>query len=86
MNDVGAIIPAQWRSVGIQLGIHSGQLDGIKEESQGKLMRCFEYIFAKWEDAVTPSYTWSTIVNILLSPSVNKSDLAELLIKKYKLL
>ena len=34
MNDIAAEIPSQWRTVGIQLGVHTGVLHAIQSGSQ----------------------------------------------------
>lgn len=85
MNDVGAKIPALWRSVGIELRISPDRLDGIEEQYSRNPIRCFEAVFRTWEDATTPPYTWDTIVNVLESPLVDKRDLANDLRRKYNL-
>ena len=40
MNDVASVIPAEWRAVGIQLGLPSDILDGIQSQNAGKPKAC----------------------------------------------
>ena len=51
MNEIGAVIPAKGRDVGVQLGIDSGVLDGIQSQNAGKPesdKKAFEQVFTKW--------------------------------------
>ena len=85
MNDVASKIPAQWKSVGIQLNLSRDILDGIQAQNAGKpnaFLDSFEQVFTTWERHGPRPYTWSTIVEVLRSPAVGKEGLAnEILIK-----
>lgn len=76
MNLVGSIIPAKWKSVGRQLRIREGQLEGIDEENRGKLQECFSAVFITWRRLLSSPYTWSTIIRVLKSREVNELKLA----------
>lgn len=81
MNEVGAIVPSQWRNVGIQLEFGPDMLNGIEMKYRGDPILCFAAVFEAWENACDPPFTWATIVKALESPLVNKLDLAQVIIK-----
>ena len=82
MNEIGAVIPAKWRAVGVQLGIASDVLDGIQYQNAGNAE--FEQVFIKWREqgSKTP-YTWTHIIDILRRPAVGKNELADTLATKF---
>ena len=87
MNEIGAVIPAKWRAVGVQLGIDSDVLDGIQNQNAGNsesAQKSFEQVFIKWskQGSKTP-YTWTHIIDILRRPAVGKNELADTLATKY---
>ena len=86
MNDVASVIPAQWRAVGIQLGLSPDTLDSIQRENAGKPRVClesFEQVLTIWKRHGPKLYTWNTIVDVLRTPAVGQSALAEELCAKY---
>ena len=87
MNEIGAVIPAKWRDVGVQLGIDSGVLDGIQRQNAGMPRPCqtsFEHVFNEWrlQGSKTP-YTWAHIIAILKRPAIGENVLAEDLAAKF---
>ena len=86
MNDVASVIPAKWRAVGIQLGLSADTLDSIQRDNAGKPQAClesFEQVLSIWKTHDPKPYTWSTIVDVLRTPAVGQSALAEELCAKY---
>ena len=82
MNDVVSKIPAQWRAVGIQLGVPSCTLDSIQHQNAGKPQACyesFETVLSTWKQNQYKPYTWTTIIDALETPSVGQVALAEVL-------
>lgn len=79
MNKVGAVIPAKWRSVGIELGLHPDQLETIEREQNGILAQCFSAVFHKWECDITSPYSWQTIIAVLKAQQVGEKRLAKTL-------
>ena len=80
MNDIASIIPAKWRSVGIQLGLSSGTLDSIQSNNAGKPHACldsFEQVFSTWEKQGPSPYTWNVIIDVLRTPAVGEVALAD---------
>ena len=87
MNEIGAVIPAKWRDVGVQLGIAPGVLDGIQNQNAGNAesaQKSFEQVFIKWrgQGSKTP-YTWTQIIDILRRPAVGNNELADTLATKF---
>ena len=87
MKEIGAVIPAKWRAVGVQLGIDSDVLDGIQNQNAGNsesAQKSFEQVFIKWskQGSKTP-YTWTHIIDILRRPAVGKNELADTLATKF---
>ena len=80
MNDVVSKIRAQWRVVGIQLGVPSCTLDTIQSQNAGKPQACedsFETVLSTWKQNQYKPYTWTTIIDALETPSVGQAALAE---------
>ena len=87
MNEIGAVIPAKWRDVGVQLGIAPDVLDGIQCQNAEKPRSCqtsFEQVFNEWRlQGSKTSYTWTHIIGILRRPAVGENALAETLATKF---
>ena len=80
MNDIASIIPAKWRSVGIQLGLSSGTLDSIQSNNAGKPQACldsFEQVLSTWEKQGPGPYNWNVIIDVLRTPVVGEVALAD---------
>ena len=89
MNEVVAVIPSKWRAVGIQLGLSQGSLDGIQSNHAGKPQACqssFEEVFSEWKKQATTTtyspFTWTSVINALMTPAVGEVSLAESLQEK----
>ena len=86
MNDVAAVIPAKWRSVGVQLKLSDGTLDGIQNQNARTPDCCkhsFEQVFTEWRKQKTSPHTWQTIINALRAPAVSELELASRISTKY---
>ena len=86
MNEIGAVIPAKWRDVGVQLGIDYRILDSFQDQNAGKPesgKKSFEQVFIEWskQSSKTP-YTWSHIIAVLKRPAIGENALAEYLTAK----
>ena len=78
MNELAARIPHKWREVGIQL---------IKEEklncfTSPEPLHNFSSVFTTWKSETSSPYKWSTLIDVLKSPSVDETRLAEELMNK----
>jgi hypothetical protein len=71
---------AQWKDIGLQLGVEVHDLDDIRSSSrnQDKLIK----VLTLWLRS-TPSPTWWNIVDALRHPSVNRLNVAEEVRRKY---
>ena len=86
MNEVAAVIPAQWKAVGVQLDIPAGQLESFLTKCLGNPMECFQEVFIYWKDnPTTKAYSWRSVVEVLRSAHVGQTDLAEQIRNKHQL-
>ena len=86
MNAVASEIPAEWRAVGIQLGLPSDILDGIQSQNAGKPKACqssFEEVLTVWERQGPRPFTWRTMVDVLRTQAVGHTALANQLETTY---
>ena len=88
MNDVASVIPAEWRAVGIQLGLSSDILDGIQSQNAGKPKTCqwsFEEVtcISVWKRLGPRPFTWRTIIDVLRTRAVGHTSLADELESMY---
>ncbi|XP_019848642.1 PREDICTED: uncharacterized protein LOC109580184 [Amphimedon queenslandica] len=79
MNLVAAKISSDWRLVGIQLGMTNSELDAIQMDISlaGKPILMLQKVFSHWENSGIKPYTWSTVLDVLKSPSVGHNGLAD---------
>ena len=82
MNYVVAEIPTKWKEVGVQLGLAHECLEQTEAENR-KQEQCFFKILNKWKKNASPPYTWATLIDALLKPSVNEKLLAQKLSKRF---
>ena len=71
MNDVATQIPAEWRALGIQLGLDTHALDGIKLQTDN-INAAYERVL----HLCPSSCTWDSIIKALKSPAVGENDSA----------
>ena len=84
MNNVAAIIPTEWRTIGIQLGLEPAQLHAIAVNNPSNSSQCFMAVFEMWRKHDTrPPFQWSTLIEALQAPSVNQIRLAKTLQHKF---
>ena len=86
MNDIGTVIAAKWKLVGVQLMLSNGTLQEIQVQCSGKPDECklaILQVFAEWRNLGTSPYTWKTMINVLKSPTVGEVTLANNLQTKY---
>lgn len=77
MNHVAVSLATKWRIVGVQLGLSVAKLDEIEVAYVNDCKRCFSAVFSEWENTASLPYTWSTIIEVLKTPSVEENRLAE---------
>ena len=80
MNYVVVKIPTKWKEVGVQLGLAHECLERTEAENRNQHY-CFFDILNKWKKNASPPYTWATLIDTLLQPSVNEKLLAQTLSK-----
>ena len=81
MNYVVAKIPTKWKEVGVQLRVAHECLERTEAENGRNQQYCFLDILNKWKRNASPPYTWATLIDALLQPSVDEKLLAQTLIK-----
>ena len=71
-------IPSKWYIVGLKLGFTEGVLDGIKTDLScgGDPKRMFQKVLSNWSNQLPTQYNWSMLLQILASPSVGETQLA----------
>ena len=67
----------QWYNVGLGLGLSPDSLDAIEADNQNHSDRCFRCMLKQWLRRDHPRPTWHALAEVLRSPSVNMSFLAE---------
>ena len=75
MNRVAAQCMDKWKFVGIQLNIEDAELNSIESLWRND-QRCFMEVFDLWRRKGSPPYTWTTIIDILKTPSVCEEKVA----------
>ena len=77
MNKVAAKVPNKWMQIGIQLDIPVSQLEAFNSQHQGESSKNFIEVFTHWEKQPGGKpKTWSTVIDVLKSPSVAEVSLA----------
>ena len=80
MNRVAIHIPDKWMEIGIQLDIPQGRLEAFRQKHQGDSNRILIDVFSYWEKQPGDKpKTWSTVINVLKTPSVGEHTLARAL-------
>ncbi len=76
-------VTAQWRMLGLALGIGASELDTIDMDIQGpvKSLRCLQTMLAKWLD--DGEATWRGLVQALLYPPLNARHVARAVAEKH---
>ena len=70
-----------WHSLGLKLGLEKYKLDRIEVDHRGKVNNCQKAMASLWLDSDEAS--WRSLVQALLSPLVDRKDLAIDLVKKH---
>ena len=81
MNRVAARCMNKWKHVGVQLEIEDAQLKSIRSSCETDQQLCFMEVFDHWKGNGNPPYTWTTIINVLKTPSVCEEKVARDLLK-----
>ena len=84
--DVGTVLNrlwearVKWYNMGLQLSLTEGDLEAIKSDNSD-IDSCFRCMISKWLRQVDPEPTWTKIIEVLMTPSVNFPKLAQQLLK-----
>ena len=68
VNLVGCEVKSKWCEIGSGLGVADADLKSIQIEEAGKddaIQSCMQRVFSKWQAAMTSSYTWQNLANVL---------------------
>ena len=77
VNRVAVHIPNKWMEIGIQFEIPHSQLQAFKHECHGECSKILVEIFNYWEKQPSDKpKTWSTVIDVLRTPSVGEHTLA----------
>lgn len=72
----------KWKLVGTSLGLQSGHLEAIDQQYRGDPSLCYLSLFSRWKDGLELPFTWNAILDILMSPLVHETQLANFIIEK----
>jgi len=72
----------QWVSIALNLELTYADIDRVRIDFNDEERRFME-VLNKWQKNGYPSFTWNTLVQVLLSPSVNEHQLAEKICDKF---
>ena len=59
------IQPAQWYTLGLQLGLEEDVLSSIEQEQLDRPMKCKRAMFRKWLES-TPTASWNDLIKALV--------------------
>ena len=76
IENVGSVIPAEWRNVGIALGLSTNILNGIGARCRESQKACYEEIFQEWKNG-QEQLRWEQIIQVLQTKTVNQNFLAK---------
>ena len=76
MNEVASKVSSKWKIISIQLGLTHNDQEYFMASTTDPI-QCFTSVFKVWRSRVTKPYTWSTIIEVLKSASVDEVRLAQ---------
>ena len=68
------IQPAQWYTLGLQLGLEEDVLSSIEQEQLDRPMKCKRAMFRKWLES-TPTASWNDLIKALVQ--IGEEETAE---------
>ena len=68
------IQPAQWYTLGLQLGLEEEVLNNIEVDHSNKLVKCNRAMFRKWLES-TPTASWNNLIKALVQ--IGEEETAE---------
>ena len=82
--NVASAIPDKWEAVGVQLDVLWSTIRTIEKERQGNLNR-FAEVFDHWQrcPSCQRPFCWDTVVEVLRSPDINETELADKISQKF---
>ena len=83
MNYVGAKALDQWRSIAIQLGLDRNEVKAMSTSFGENTTEHLTEVFDCWRRQKTKPYTWECLIDALVRPTVDSSDLADVLRRQF---
>ena len=83
LDDLGEIFEKmydarpKWYEIGLQLKINAIKLDSIKSDNRNECKDCFREMIKEWLITKSPCVTWRSLVNTLVTHTVDYPRLAE---------
>lgn len=74
------IQPAQWYTLGLQLGLEEDVLNSIEVEQSHKQLKCKRAMFRKWLES-TPTASWNDLIKALVH--IGEEETAEKVRKEF---
>ena len=76
VNDELVSVAPRWMELGLSLGLEQSVLDALESNYPRDVNRCLTETLARWLQQVRTARSWRAITNALISPSINRVDLA----------
>ena len=82
--NVASAILDKWEAVGVQLDVPLSTIHTIEKERQGNLNRIAE-VFDHWQrcPSCQRPFCWDTVVEVLRSPDIKETELADKISQKF---
>ena len=77
---VGAKIQDKYHLFGTAVGLEEGYLNSLRVDYPTCQDR-FSQLFDKWREYNPDTFTWSTVIHVLKSETINSNDIAQQVIK-----
>ena len=83
---VGTNVQAQWKRLGIGLGLDKSKLDAIERDCRGDTFNCMTEVFEMWSRQEDNEYSWKNLAEVLCSEIVKQPRLLPDMHKKLSIM
>ena len=83
---VGTNVQAQWKRLGIGLGLHKSKLDAIERDCRGDTFNCMTEVFKMWSRQKDSECSWQKLAEVLCSEIVKQPRLLPVMYKKLSIM
>ncbi len=68
---------AQWKPLGVKLGLQIDDLDNMDKVERGNTEACLEKMLTKWLKTQSLNPSWAALVEALMARTVGREDIAD---------